>query len=343
VRDGWRRSTSAAVAEGKHIASRAPLGYVRVDQLTPTRDAKGDVIRDARLVPDPETADAVGEAFKRRAGGASHGEVLAFLREATGKNLAPSAVTGILRNRAYLGEARGPGEGNVLAGAHEALVDEDTFTRVQARNGTRAPRKGSPAARALLGGLVTCASCGHKMRVLGSPNGTSYVCKAKFGSGGDCEAPGSATVDKVDKYVIDQLHHSWEDVLAADTSSTSEQAFLEAKEAVRQAEAALDEWIASTTMQVTLSTARFEQGIVARQRAVDEARRVMWELDDPGLPEVPLVYIDGKPMPYELWGDDVERDKQHLRRHIAEVTVAKADPARRRWQPIEERVTVRWR
>jgi hypothetical protein len=32
-----------------------------------------------------------------------------------------------------------------------------------------------------------------------------------------------------------------------------------------------------------------------------------------------------------------------LREDISSVTLAKADPARRRWQPIEDRVMVRWR
>src|SRR4051794_11136743 len=40
IRDGWARSTAAAVSEGKHVASKAPLGYLRQDQATPTYDDK---------------------------------------------------------------------------------------------------------------------------------------------------------------------------------------------------------------------------------------------------------------------------------------------------------------
>jgi hypothetical protein len=41
-------------------------------------------------------------------------------------------------------------------------------------------------------------------------------------------------------------------------------------------------------------------------------------------------------------GDDPARDRQRMRRVIAKVTLAKADPKRRRWQPISERVAICW-
>jgi len=40
--------------------------------------------------------------------------------------------------------------------------------------------------------------------------------------------------------------------------------------------------------------------------------------------------------------DNPEKDKQRMRRVIASVTLARADPKRRRHQPIAERVAVQW-
>ena len=115
--------TDAAVAYGIHISAQPPLGYRRKE--------------DRRLEPDPATADAVREAFKLRAGGASHGEIVEHLAKALGKAPAKSAVTGMLRNRVYLGEAPGGPNGAVNPTAHEPLVDEETFLRIQAERGAQ--------------------------------------------------------------------------------------------------------------------------------------------------------------------------------------------------------------
>lgn len=53
---GWRDATSRAVASGIHVASKAPLGYLRADQVDPRYDAQGKLIRDGRLVLDPDAA-----------------------------------------------------------------------------------------------------------------------------------------------------------------------------------------------------------------------------------------------------------------------------------------------
>ena len=76
----------------------------------------------------------------------------------------------------------------------------------------------------------------------------------------------------------------------------------------------------------------------------DETRRRLWQLDDPGIPEhVPIIQFAGGPVPYELWNEmPIPRRRAILRRYVAEVRVAKADPKHRRWHPIHERVTIRW-
>jgi hypothetical protein len=54
-----------------------------------------------------------------------------------------------------------------------------------------------------------------------------------------------------------------------------------------------------------------------------------------------VVELNGRKMLYEVFGDDIEADRRTLRRAIDTLTLAKCDK-RRGWQPIEERVEVRW-
>jgi hypothetical protein len=59
IRENWDAANRRAVAEGKHIAGNAPIGYLRADHAAPTLKPNGDLIRDARLVRDPSVAAAV--------------------------------------------------------------------------------------------------------------------------------------------------------------------------------------------------------------------------------------------------------------------------------------------
>jgi site-specific DNA recombinase len=345
VKANWEAATSRAVEGGVHIAARAPIGYLRADQARPEHDSRGELVRNGRLVLDPEAAPAVRTAFEMRGEGRSYTEVSEHLRAALGRSMAKSSIAGVFKNRAYLGEARGPG-GAVKKGAHEAIVSEELFAAVQPRAGAYHPRNGSLAEQALLAGLITCASCGHRLRTLGSTNQksgereASYVCSHKY-AGGDCEAPPAARTKLVDEYVTELLRDDWE--AATTGAGSAERQFLEAREAVREADEALDAWVDDPTIAAGIGRERFQRGLLARQRALEGARQKLWSLDDPGLPDdKPVVWIGGKPYVYEVWGENVAADRKHLRRYIASVTLEKADPKRRRWQPIGERVKVRW-
>lgn len=348
IKQGWKATTDSAVAGGIHIACRAPFGYLRADQVAPHYDAKGELIRDGRLVVDPDTAPTVKRAFEMKAEGVSLGKIRSYIIEAAGRGIAKSTVSGMLKNRVYLGEARGP-NGAVNADAHDAIVDEKLFAKVRGTAGVYQPRDGSIAEQALLSGLITCESCGHKLRVIGSTNPktkereASYVCAGKYASG-DCEAPAAAKAKLVDELVTTMLRE--DDEAVASSALSAEQEYLVAREAVRKAEEGLDAWVDDPAIASSLGKERFQRGLLKRQDALDEARRRMWDLDDiAGLDEdddSPIVWIDGKPHVYEVWGENMERDRKTVRRFVASVTLDKADPARRRWQPISERVKVRW-
>jgi hypothetical protein len=106
-----------------------------------------------------------------------------------------------------------------------------------------------------------------------------------------------------------------------------------------------------------LDANRLAHGMKQRQKALTDARNAMLDLDDPGAPEdgelpefsravgdVIEAATGERPAASALLGrgDNMLVDRRRIRRVVAEVTVAKADPKRRRWQPIAERVSVRW-
>ena len=66
-RDNWSEATGRAVADGIHISSRPPTGYVKENG------------KRSRLVPDPEVAPLIREVFLRRAKGDSWGALAEYM------------------------------------------------------------------------------------------------------------------------------------------------------------------------------------------------------------------------------------------------------------------------
>jgi DNA invertase Pin-like site-specific DNA recombinase len=172
-------------AKSGNLVSRPPFGYRSV----PVSDGKG-----ATAEPD-ENAWAVRELFRLADEGKTESELLAFVKKhglrasATGKTLGRTSIKGILKNEFYIGKIvwnrKGVGkfrqkgnraEQDVIRadGLHPALVDEDTFARVQVRfDERRTYRAYAKSNIYLLDGLVFCGKCGAKMR------GTSHASKGR--------------------------------------------------------------------------------------------------------------------------------------------------------------------
>ena len=116
----------AAIERGRWVW-RAPIGYVN----GPGRSGPS-------LLPDPDRAPAVREAFVLCAAGI-RGRVLIQrltamgLRTRQGNALSTTTLYPMLRNRAYLGYVRSTVWSCEVRGDFDALVDEETFGRVQAQ------------------------------------------------------------------------------------------------------------------------------------------------------------------------------------------------------------------
>ncbi|MDQ6810789.1 MAG: recombinase family protein, partial [Actinomycetota bacterium] len=322
-RENWAEATGRAVADGVHISSRPPTGYVREDG------------RRSRLIPDPAVAPLVRECFIRRAGGESWQKIADYMTE-QGTPISKIGVRRIARNRAYLGEARGP-HGAVKKGAHEALVTVEEWEAAQWAGRAHA-KDGTIASQGMLSGLITCASCGHLLSVGGSRSnaprvrGATYFCKTHFSSG-KCEAPGAAKLHIVDTYVGAALSEALVDG-TLQTTMDAVARYRRAVDAVADAERRLDE-LADPALLAALGSRRLTEAATAQRDLLTEAKRTLRETPTPGEAIEPTT---------DLWDPEawpIERQRQLARQFISEVTLTRGGKGRGS-APIAERITITW-
>jgi DNA invertase Pin-like site-specific DNA recombinase len=334
AREGWRVARSEASKRGVYLSGHSPTGYLR---------AEG-----GGLIPDPATAPTIREAFKARADGASFPRVADLLEKAgvlpraglrrdgvTRVRWSREGVRGLLRNPLYCGRPQGANQRAQV----EPIVSPEEFRAAQIP--VAVYPTGNGRTRALLVGLIKCGGCGHGLHGSGRP--TSYVCRGRFASG-PCPARAAANAERVDAYVLAAMQQPEVAEMIAKASAGAESRYLAALEAVERADAELDAWVADVTLRSRLGDERFRRGIEARADDLDEARHVLAATPDPGIPEdATVVHVGGQPQVYEMWNEmPIERKRQQLRRVIESVVLHRADPERRRHQPIGERVEIRW-
>src|SRR5581483_727388 len=105
-RDHWDATKRRNLEErGLHVCGSPPFGYRRRDEVEPTHDAEGRVVRDAKLVIDPDEAEAVRLVFELRARGETFANIKRRLEDKLGGEVAPNRPVRIVSNRVYLGEA----------------------------------------------------------------------------------------------------------------------------------------------------------------------------------------------------------------------------------------------
>jgi DNA invertase Pin-like site-specific DNA recombinase len=196
IADSWKESQRRAVERGVHIASRPPTGYIRQDG--------------GRLEPHADYAPHISEVFRMKAAGASWSELAAYLRghgveSPYGSTQWQSrALVHVIENRAYLGEARS-GEFS-KAGAHEPLIDVETWEAAQEAKGER-PVNGMGGA--LLSGVLRCAGCSYVLKpdTMKGHDGSKlrlYRCRGER-SGGACPAPASVLGTVIEPFVVDSF------------------------------------------------------------------------------------------------------------------------------------------
>jgi site-specific DNA recombinase len=190
----------AAMERGRWVF-RAPIGYLR--------GRPGE----ASLVPDPERAPAVREAFELAARGVLGRPLMDRLAElglttTAGRPLSNDAMHWMLRNPVYAGLVRADGWGR-HRGDFEALVSEEIFARTQAQ----LSRPSRPARARVqhtyhpdfpLRRFVTCAVCERPMTGSSSKGRSKrygfYHCKE-----GRCQAVPRERMEEAFLELLEQL------------------------------------------------------------------------------------------------------------------------------------------
>jgi DNA invertase Pin-like site-specific DNA recombinase len=319
VRRRWKRASESAAASGIQCA-RAPIGYMRGE--------------DGRLVVDPLVAEAVRQAFKLRATGSSFTEATKPIEAALGgRVLSRNTLARMVVNRTYLGEVR---RGDVVTkDAHEAIVTPELFAAAGSKEKVaKRPRQASAAELTYLSGLIVCAGCDGPMKVQrdARTGSLSYVCSP--GRVGKPCPPGSRAalaVAKADGYVQSFLGGADGELELVDERPDPALAWLAAKDRLQRADAELDEWIEDDET----SPDTRKRAIVKAEAKVEAARAALYALDNPDLDGVDVVQGTLIPATHDAY-------RRMLAKFIKEVRVCASDPARRRWQPVHERVEIVW-
>ena len=258
----WQQAKHKMIERGAWPTPKVPFGY--------RRNRRG------RLIPDPVTGPYVKELFARRAAGSTVRELrssleLAGIRTPSGNvGWALRSVEGILRNRVYLGEIHWGDE--LRYGAHEPLTDGAAWERAQRPPTTRRTTSTSeqPPEKALLRGLVRCASCSmrmsqHRVGTRRRRRYRTYDCLGR-GAGGPCPARAYVSADALDTYVQDAVLRLLRQRRAARPQriSQAEQSLAEAQEALRR-------YRDNRALIARLDADVFAEGVLARDAAVRSA------------------------------------------------------------------------
>jgi hypothetical protein len=178
-----------------------------------------------------------------------------------------SAAARVLQNRVYLGEARSGR--HVREGAHEPLVDEVLFARVQRRQETVVGDTSKPVT--LLAKVLKCGSCGGTLTWDGSMAKPGYRCKQLH-----CERKVAVAAEKIEPVVV-ELALGWHAVNQPWFALTRklEDAMLPARMDALQAARAEVESLRDQIESGAISPTAGAVALTAAEKAVEQARELV--------------------------------------------------------------------
>jgi len=203
-------------ARGYFNGSHAPFGYLR------KRVKDGEKTRNT-LEPDQNHAPIVQRIFKECADGKGLKEITKDLnREGipapAGGKWGKRRIHKILTNEAYVGclvwGKHHKGKSNLppvrKEGAWPAIIDKETFDRVQTSLNARAPKVTHPrvtSSHYLLSGLIRCRKCGAAYIGYAAKSGRFhyYVCGTTYSKGKETCPSQHLPKETVERFVIDKI------------------------------------------------------------------------------------------------------------------------------------------
>lgn len=148
-----KRGQRETIAKGRWCGGPVPIGYKAVD---------------GKLELDEKNAPVVRYVFEQYASGMPMKEIIEELkrrgvRSSRGKELSYTTFTRTLINPIYIGKFSYKGE--IVEGVAQALIDEETFNKVQliVKAKERAPAVNKAKVEYLLQGKAFCGECGSHM------------------------------------------------------------------------------------------------------------------------------------------------------------------------------------
>jgi site-specific DNA recombinase len=325
--ESWKAALSSAVGRGIHVASRVPTGYRRRE--------------DRRLEPDPIAAPVIRELFRRRAEGQGWSALARYLNESgvrgpyeSQKNWTHTGVANLVRNRAYLGEARNGS--HVNPDAHEALVTQAEWDLANVRG---ASIVAGNKLDALLSGLCRCAGCRYALKTdqMRGRDGKSirlYRCRGDHASG-KCEHRASSLGRVLEPYVEAQFLAALgpDGPLAKATASSLETET--AEQAVQKAETELSSYLEAVEAS-SVGVERYRKGLQQRQGALDEANAKLAKLrsQQPATELLNARLVD-------VWPTLTTAEKRTLLSAGIDAVMLRQGESKS--APIESRVKILWR
>ena len=271
-----RRSTSERTADAKRRA--VMRGVPPFPNIPPGYQRRAD----GTLKPD-KYAEAVTQAFELRAGGATIAEVRAHLT-ARGISRSFHGTQALLQSRIPLGELHFGALSN--ENAHEAIVDQSTWRRVQRLT---VPRGRRPKSDRLLArtGVLRCASCGARMVIGTTRQNTKTYSFYRCVPTSDCSQRVTISADLAEKAVVEavkQFLAGVEGTASGDTGIEAARADVERLE--KELAAAVRAFSALDDVEAV------RERLAALREERDAARERMDELSTTALPSIAVTVGD---------------------------------------------------
>ena len=201
-------------AKSGGTVSKAPVGYINMRKI----DEQGREYRTVEL--DKERAPFIRQAFELYATGdwtvndlADHLALHGFTTRGTpslpSKPMDKRALSTVLNNPYYTGQIRF--QGAYLPGKHEALVDRETWQRVQDVLASHLNGERTRDHPHFLKSTVFCGACGERLLIQYSRSGSGvrypyYSCAGRHGRRNDCKQR-SVLIEEVERQ-IEALYHA---------------------------------------------------------------------------------------------------------------------------------------
>jgi site-specific DNA recombinase len=207
-----RDKMSAARRKGKWVGGMPVLGYdvaPRGGRIVVNREEAARVRAIFELYLQEESLRATAEELGRRQWTTKRWTTKAG-RVRGGRPISRADLHRLLHNPTYAGVVRH--RGSVYPGEHEAIIEAETWDRVQALLGRNCGAGGCAVRNkhgALLAGLLWCASCGVRMTPTYTRKGDRryryYLCRHAQAQGWDRCPTKSLPAGEIERFVVERI------------------------------------------------------------------------------------------------------------------------------------------